>query len=216
MDIQSALARLNSQLPLKARQDSLPGILKSAHQRVITSLVTYGRPPDEPELTALLGEGRVAAGLHQLAAADLVVLDAQGERVVGAYPVTVETTPHQLSVNGHRIYAMCALDAVSVAPMFATEVEIASVCHRSQVPIAIRMRGCNVLAVHPGQDPVIGIRWQAPVGNAAHSMCTQMIFLKDWQTALAWQQADTQSISLFSLTQAVALGAAFFQPLLAG
>ena len=56
MEIQAALARLNSQLPLKARQDRLPATLKSMHRQVLRSLVTQGRPPSEAELKAGLDE----------------------------------------------------------------------------------------------------------------------------------------------------------------
>jgi hypothetical protein len=105
------------------------------------------------------------------------------------------------------------LDAVSIAPMFETEVLIESACHVSHAPIAIRMRGSEVLAVQPGEEVTIGIRWQMPLAVAAHSMCLAMVFLKNRQTALTWQGGDTTHISLFTLAEAVAFGQAFFMPL---
>jgi hypothetical protein len=214
MEIQAALARLNSQLPLKARQDRLPATLKSMHRQVLRSLVTQGRPPSEAELKAGLDENNITAALQRLGAEDLVVLDAEGKRPLGAYPVTSERTPHKITVHGHSIHAMCALDAVSVAPMFDEDVVIESSCHVSKTPIIIHMHGNDILEVQPGADVTIGIRWQMPSAVAAHSMCMQMVFLKDRQTALAWQQGDTENISLFSLPDAVAFGKAFFLPLL--
>ena len=214
MDIQTALVRLNSHLPLKARQNRLPQVLKTAHQRVLACLITQGRPPSAEELETVLGQDNLTTGLQRLAAEDLVVLDAKGKHVVGAYPVTIERTPHKISVHGHSIYAMCALDAVAVAPMFATEVRIDSGCHVSKTPISIHMSGRELLEVHPTADVVVGIRWQMPSAVAAHSMCTQMVFLKDRQVALDWQQGDSENISLFSLPEAVAFAEAFFLPLL--
>lgn len=214
MEIQAALARLNSQLPLKARQERLPAALKSLHRQVLTSLVTQGRPPNLAELTAQWGQENLEAGLTRLGTDDLVVLDVAGKLPLGAYPVTIEHTPHKVSVNGHGIYAMCALDAVSVAPMFDADVLIESSCHVSRTPISIRMHGSDVIEVQPGSEVTIGIRWQMPSAVAAHSMCMQMVFLKDRQTALAWQQDDVEHISLFSLPDAVAFGKAFFLPLL--
>jgi hypothetical protein len=214
METQAAVDRLNSQLPLKARQDKLSPQLKTAHQNVLYSLVKQGRPPTEEELAQQLGEDNVQAGLRTLGEADLIVLDAEGKHPLGAYPVTVETTPHKITVNGNTIHAMCALDAVSVAPMFDAEVHIESTCHVSNTPITIRMQGDNILDAQPSSDVTVGIRWQMPSGAAAHSMCMEMVFLKDSQAAEAWQDADTDNISLFSLPEAVAFGKAFFLPLL--
>ena len=126
MDIMQAVGRLNSQLPLKTRQDQLGKELKAVHQAILFSLIHEGRPPSREELLQFLDEEIIEAGVHQLAEADLVVLDAAAKKVVGAYPVTIEQTPHRVIVNGHTIFAMCALDAVSVAPMFNTEVQIES------------------------------------------------------------------------------------------
>lgn len=214
MEIKWAVDRLNSQLPLKARQDKLSTQLKAVHQSVLYTLVKQGRPPTDNELAQQLGKDNIHAGLRTLGEADLIVLDAEGTHPLGAYPVTVETTPHKVTVNGHTIHAMCALDAVSVAPVFGAEVHIESTCHVSNIPITIHMQGDNIKDAKPTSEVTVGIRWQMPSGTAAHSMCMEMVFLKDRQTADTWQQGDTDNISLFSLPEAVAFGKAFFLPLL--
>lgn len=211
--IATAIARLNSQLPLKARQRQLPTSLIAAHRLVLRSLVGKGRAPNVDELHSVLGDEELVSALQRLGADDLVVLDKAGSAPVGAYPVTIEKTPHRISVNGHHIYAMCALDAVSVAPLFAAEVQIDSVCHVSGTPILIRMRKSAILDVQPGDDVSIGIRWQMPSGVAAHSMCMEMVFLKDRQTALTWQAGETEYKSLFTLAEAIEFGKGFFLPL---
>ena len=215
MDIQTALIRLNSQLPLKDRQNRLSPELKAAHQCVLTTLVNKGRPPTKEELEGVLGEEKFTESLQRLASEDLVVLNAQGSHPVGAYPVTIEHTPHKISVNDHRLHAMCALDAVSVAPLFDTHVTIESKCHVSQSPIILRMQGSKLLDVQPTDDVTVAIRWQMPSAVAAHSMCMEMVFLKDRQTAIAWQDSDVENISLFTLPEAAAFGKMFFMPLLA-
>ena len=212
--IEAALARLNSQLPLKARQDSLPQAVKSLHQHILQHLASQGRPPDADEVTSVPSLQDYSAGLQRLAADDLVVLDSTGNRIMGAYPLTIESTPHRVTLHGHTLHAMCALDAVSVAPMFATEVLIESVCHASKTPVVIHMRDSRLLKVQPGAEVMIGIRWQMPSAVAAHSMCLQMVFLKDRQTADTWQDGDRDNVSLFTLPAAVAFGKAFFLPLL--
>lgn len=212
--IQAAVARLNSQLPLKARQEQLIPALKGLHQYILHFLATHGRPPDNDELKQVSGIKKLDDCLLQLGSDDLVVLNPDGRRILGAYPLTTEVTPHKVTLNKHSLFAMCALDAVSVAPMFATAVQITSSCHTSNIPISIHMRDSDILQVEPGMGVMVGIRWQMPSAVAAHSMCLQMVFLKDRQTAEAWRQGDRDHISLFTLSEAVAFGMAFFLPLL--
>jgi len=210
----AAVARLNSQLPLKARQQQLDAPLARVHRGMIRALVEQGRPLTREEIGALLDGGDVDSALERLAKDDLVVLSGDSSGAVGAYPVTSEDTPHRIAVHGHEIHAMCALDALSVGPMFQTEVVIHSRCHLTGDPIHIRQRDREILLAEPAGDIQVGVRWQAPTACAAHSMCMEMVFLKDRATGTQWQGGDTQSVSLFSLDQAVAFGAAFFVPLM--
>jgi len=212
--ITAAVTRLDSQLPLKARQQQLDAPLVRVHQGTIRTLVEQGRPLTREEIAALLDGGDVDAALGRLGDDDLVVLSGDGKSAVGAYPVTSEDTPHRVTVQGHAIQAMCALDALSVGPMFQAEVEIHSRCHLTGEPIHIRQRDREILLAEPSGDIQVGVRWQSPTACAAHSMCLEMVFLKDRATGERWQGGDTQSISLFSLDQAIAFGAAFFVPLL--
>ncbi|WP_455365940.1 alkylmercury lyase family protein [Kaarinaea lacus] len=214
MDIKQAIERLNSQLPLQARQSQLAPELKATHQAILRSLVNKGQPPTPAELEKLLGENAVDDGLQRLAKDDLIVLDTVGKQVVGAYPVTIEKTPHRILVNGHNIFAMCALDAVSVAPMFDAHIEIASQCNITREPIAITMQGAEILTVQPSSEVRIGVRWQMPCGVAAHSMCLEMVFLLNEQVASEWQNDDVENKSLFDLPHAVEFGRQFFMPLL--
>jgi len=213
MDIEFALNRLNSQLPLAARQKRLAPEEKRLHQAIVRSLVQRGMALTRAEAARYVGEPHVAAALQKLGALDLIVLNSDATVVLGAYPVTTEVTPHRLSIATHSIGAMCALDAVSVAPMFSIRVGIASRCRVSGEPVDIQMHDRDLLAVHP-RGVMIGVRWQMPCGVAAHSMCTEMVFLRDGATAREWQGPETDTASVFSLTDAVEFGAAFFGPLM--
>lgn len=213
MEIQTAIVRLNRQLPLKARQDQLAPAMRQLHQQILHSLAEQGVPPTRVEMTEFVEATQLAAAIRKLGDMDLIVLDKHNSAVLGAYPLTTEITPHRLQIGAHTIYAMCALDAVSVAPMFATEVTISSHCHVSGEPIQIRMRCHDVLTTAP-VDAMIGIRWQMPSAVAAHSMCTEMVFLRDLLTAQQWQGDEVEAISLFTLGEAIAFGVGFFLPLL--
>ena len=210
----NAVQRLNDQLPLKLRQTALPPWLARVHRATLTSLSEQGRPLISRELDELLEDTDVNAALTWLANDDLVVLNADGTGIVGAYPMTTEATAHHLRINNQPVNAMCALDALSVGPMFNAEVEISSRCHVTGTEIFIHMKGETLLEARPSPEVHVGVRWQNPTACAAHSLCLEMVFLKDQPTALEWQAGDTENISLFNLEDAIAFGAGFFTPLL--
>ena len=214
MDSHAAVARLNRQLPLKARQAQLSPVLKKLHQAILRGFIEHGRVPTGPELDSVMEGEALEAGLRKLGEADLIVLDKTGRWPVGAYPLTSEHTAHRITVNGHSLYAMCALDALSVAPMFDETVSISSGCHVNHTPVRIQMQGDAILDARP-DDAIVGIRWQMPTAVAAHSMCMEMVFLENRATAERWQGGDTENISLFTLPEAVAFGKGFFLPLMA-
>lgn len=211
--IDAALATLNSQLPLWHRQQLLPEPLRELHRSIIRAFATTGRPMTLSEVSAHLSGIDARAALRRLDGDDLIVLGTRGEVVLGAYPLTFEETPHRLQLNGIRVNGMCALDAVAVAPLFDTEVVIESVCHVEGEALRLRLRGPHLIEAHPNGDIRVGIRWQKPTECAAHSMCREMVFLRDEPTGRFWKSQDMDRISLFRLTEAVELGHRFFKPL---
>ena len=67
-----------------------------------------------------------SAALETLAREDLVRLGGDGEIAV-AYPFSGRPTAHRVRFpSRHEVYAMCAIDALGIAPMFDQTVEIVS------------------------------------------------------------------------------------------
>lgn len=214
MMIPEAVAQLNQRLPLRDRQAKLSDSYRQTHRAILYSLVKQGRALTRAELAAQLGSDAVEDFLQHVAMVDLVVLDAQAKTIAGAYPLTTEKTPHAIEVNGQHLFAMCALDAVAVAPLFAAEVVINSRCHVTRTPLRIHMRESTILLATPVPTIYVGVRWQQPNGHAAHSLCMEMVFLRDGQTASQWQGGDQLNYSVFTLQDAVEFGARYFKPLL--
>jgi hypothetical protein len=212
--VQKAIDRLSRQLPLHGRQQALPAEYAAVHRAILRSLATGGRPPGRTAIAAMLSDGAVDEALARLGADDLIVLDAAGREVVGAYPMTTEDTPHHLEVSGVSVNAMCALDALAVAPMFDTSVRVASRCHVTAAPIRLRIEGPAIAAASPSSEIHVGIAWQNPCGHAAHSMCREMVFIADKAHALNWQAGDVEGKSLFTLAEALDFAGRFFRPLL--
>ena len=216
MNTQQAVDNLSRQLPLLQRQQQLDPELQALHKGILFSFIQQGRPLANDEIANRLQQHSVEDALQRLADDDLIVVDAAHKKVLGAYPMTVEQTAHKIEVNGHSFFAMCALDAVSIAPMFETEVTISSQCAWSGEAVSIQMRGKQLLSVAPPAEIKVGILWQMPGSVAAHSMCMEMVFLLNEEAAQQWQQQKHAQVSIFSLQDAVEFGAAFFTPLLDG
>ena len=214
MRLSDSLDHLNSLLPLKARQDALDPELKNIHRAILRSFAATGRPLSRQQIAEQVDADRVDDILAQLAEDDLVVLSADKQEITGAYPFTVEERVHQVNVNGQDVYAMCALDALSIAPMCQASTRILSRCHVTETPVEIQMNADKILSAIP-EDVHVGIRWQSTSGCAAKNLCMEMVYLKDAATAQAWQQLDSENISIYSVDEAVEFGAAFFNPLLA-
>ncbi|RLA37134.1 MAG: hypothetical protein DRR03_02900 [Gammaproteobacteria bacterium] len=204
--------RLTAIVPLASRQAALPTAWRTAHRAILGGYASAGRPPSRLDLEHLPGIDDAHALLTRLADDDLVVLDGAGE-IVGAYPFTSEPTPHRVHVAGVAIHAMCAVDALAVAPMFDCATHIDSSCALSGQPVRVAMEGRVIAAPRP-IAPRIGIHWATVSGHTAHSLCRQMLFLADNDRAAIWQAEAPEARRIYTLEQAVDLGAAFFMPLL--
>ncbi len=146
-----------------------------------------------------------------LAGVDLVVTGADGA-ITGAYPFTLEHTPHAVQTGATHVHVMCSLDALAVAPMYGVSTRVISKCAMSGGAIEVHQRDDDLVSNRP-PAPWIGIRWQAPGEHAATSLCREMVFLSDEEVAVRWRGADPHSAAILPLPEAIELAAAFFGPL---
>lgn len=210
--LDKALGRLTLLLPLKERQEGCSEQVRELHRQVLRSFVDKGRILTREEMGQYVSD--LEEAVEVLKGYDMVVFSAQGEPV-GAYPFTMETREHAVEVNGHRVHAMCALDAVSVGPMFGMETQVDSRCRVTGEPVCIRQAGTRVLNPDAAAGVHIGILWGA--GNAsaccADSLCMEMMFLRDSEVARAWLAEDPDGREIFTLQEAIEFGHRFFSPL---
>ena len=209
-----ALNRLTSLLPLPLRQATLSTELRQLHQQFLRSLVERGKALTNEEIAAVAPGHDAFAALWTLASLDLLVLDRSG-RPIGAYPLTTERTPHEVHVNGNTLWAMCALDAVSVAPLFDADVDVRSRCPVTGVEIVIRMHGADIVHISPDSDVQLGVWWRDPGAVAARNFCPGVVFLRDKAAAAQWQGGRSEDHDFAPVTDAVDVGTRFFRPMLA-
>jgi len=185
--------------------------LAELHKAILHSFVENGRPTDAEEISAIIGADDVETALKTLQKKDLAVLNGSG-KLVGSYPMTLEPTPHKIWVNGHEIYAMCALDSLGISPMFDRKVQIGSSCHATGERIYLAQDGFDIIDAIPSRDVHFGIIWSSPTGCCAHSLCTEMVFLKDRKTAETWRK-ECFGREVYDLDEAIEFSARFFVPL---
>jgi Alkylmercury lyase len=202
MNITRALEKLKKLLPLEKRQKNLSPEHRQIHQGILNVLSIEGKVLDNIEQSVL----------NILAKNDLVVLD-KGTNVIGAYPFSLRKTAHHIFNDNIDLYAMCAFDAVAIAPVFNIKTNIVSSCHLTKEKIEISQNGYKVIDVTPSDKIFIGIRWQSAGSCAANNLCMEMVFLKNKDIALQWKN-DDEDYSVFSLVDAIEFSIKYFKPLL--
>ena len=209
--VKTAISRLNKILPLKANQQNMPSELQQLHRDILYSYIGQGRSLTRSEMAQRVDN--VDEAIKILQENDMVVFDDRGEPI-GAYPFTMEKRKHKISVNGHLIHSMCALDSLAISPMYELELEINSVCHVTAETVVIRQKGMVIL--NDNEDIYFAINWNAASvdGCCADSLCTEMIFLKDESVAKNWSDEDKEQRQIFTLSEAVEFAAGFFVPFL--
>ena len=211
--LEKALKRLNDILPLKKSQDKCAPEIKELHQQILRSFVINGRILTQDEMAQWVHD--VPEAINVLSKYDMVTVSESGDPV-GAYPFTMMGREHKVQVNGHQIHAMCALDALTIGPMFGETTQVMSQCRVTAKPVKIDMSGETILNLAEVQDVHFGIAWSAATAGSccADSLCLEMNFLHDGETAVQWLADDADSREIFTLQEAVEFATRFFVPLL--
>ena len=110
-----------------ARTQGLSAAERSFYFWILRSFAAGTPPEGEPTRGAAARFGLDAhQALAVLAREDLVHADASGRPVV-AYPFSGRPRGHRVLIDGkHRVQAMCAIDALGIAPMLDLPIEIVS------------------------------------------------------------------------------------------
>lgn len=177
--------------------------------------------PDPAELADRTGlsEMNVRTLLASLRQRDLVILDASGERIIGAYPLTDRDTGHHVRLGDRTLIAMSSIDALGAGAMYQRDIEINSACRFCKAPVRVMTRddGCEIADVDPATTVVwAGLRYEG--GCAADSLCAVLAFFCSDQHLDAWRKAgplDMRGLQL-SIEEALEVGRAMFAPSLAG
>lgn len=213
MKVKQALERLARILPLKSRLDDLDRCTAKIYFAVLNGFYQQGRAPTIRQLQEI--DVNALAMLEHLVELDMLTQQESGE-IKGCYPFTMEQRVHQILINGFHVHAMCALDALAPSCMFECYSEIDSVCAVTAAPVHIELDKQRVLNADSAAGVYFGINWMAANSccSCSDSLCTEMLFLKDLETAQAWLDEDHVNREIFNLEDAIAFSCGFFKPLM--
>jgi hypothetical protein len=201
------------------------GGLRAVQQEVLRSFAADGHPPVPSALAETAARYGTTAEwvLARLHADDFLRLDSRGE-ILAAYPFSAIPTPHVVRIAaGPAVHAMCAIDALGVAPMLDAAVTIASADPRTAEPVLITVRPDGAAARWQPSAGVVFSGQRMPTGPggacaaSAEVCCAFMNFFASHASADAWADAHPE-ISGEVLRQAAALrlGKDIFGHLLGG
>lgn len=110
-----------------ARRACLTDSERELYFWILRRFATRGRPSGAETRKAAARLGlEVEGALATLAREDLVHCGSDGEIIV-AYPFSGRVSSYRvLFADGHEVHAMCAIDALGIAPMFEQTIEIRS------------------------------------------------------------------------------------------
>ena len=197
--------------------DALPTPQDLAWRTVLQLFGQFGRPPHLSEVGREIGlmPEQIRLLLSELQAHDLLGMDAPARAIACAYPFTGEVTGHRVELHGHKLNALCAIDALGVGGMYQTDVTVASSCRFCGTGIEIRTAQ-NGKAPGYARPAGVIVWYDLAYSEAAATSCCPSIgfFCCDLQQWLAAQTSRRAGYRL-ALDEALEVGRALFEPILA-
>lgn len=158
--------------------------MRSVQQEVLRALASSAAMPDEHTLDTAAGADRSGREvLAALAEQDFVSLDGDGLR--GVYPFSLRPTRHRVAIDGGpSVWAMCAIDALGVAPMLERSTTVTSLDPISGQPITVRVTPTS--AHWEPATAVVFAGTRDLAGPAASTCCDAINFFASAHSAARW------------------------------
>jgi hypothetical protein len=157
----------------------LSAVEQATHRAILKAFASTGGPPAAGDL----GTTEVLKVLHDV---DAIRLTSYGEIAV-AYPFSAAPTRHRVRIGDKvDVHAMCAIDALGIAPMLGQDTEIESVDATGRPITVVTRNGCSTW--EPA-EAVVFIGAEAGGGPSADGCCDHVNFFADRSTADAWVSA---------------------------
>jgi hypothetical protein len=170
-----------------------------------------GSPPSGPAIRTEAARLGLDSDQTQekLTTEDLIHFDGEGEITV-AYPFSARPTRHRVRIEGRTVFAMCAIDALGVAPMFERAIVIDSSDPLTNAEISIWLQPDGAGTWQPNEAVVVTGR--ACADGAAFKGCCQVLnFFASPANAerYLFEHGDVSGFPM-TMPQAVEVGRAIF------
>lgn len=206
-----ALAEIPPRKLGPARRARLTDSERELYFWILRRFATQGRPSgaEAREAAERLGIDAERA-FGTLAREDLVHRGSDGEIAV-AYPFSGRATAHRVRFpGGHEAHAMCAIDALGIAPMFAERIEVDSLDPVSGDRIRARVAPAGAAEWWPESAVVVaGVLDRQ--SDSCRGCCPVLNFFASAATAERWlaERPDVRG-DVISMHEAIAAGRAVF------
>ena len=186
---------------------------QALYRAVLPPFAATGAPPSLPAAAehAGLSTEQAAAALRELAEADVVALDDDGD-LVGAFPLSATPTRHRVQVGDRPVlHAMCAIDALGVPAMLGEPGVISSVDPADDSPVTVTVGVDGTLAADP--PAAVVLLGASGDGGLASSACPVIDFYASAENAHQALSRPGLSGDVLTVADAHALGVALFADL---
>jgi hypothetical protein len=195
----------------QARHERLPEPERELYVWILRRFATSGRPTSAEirEAARRLGLD-IERALASLAREDLVHLGDDGEISV-AYPFSGRSKGHRVRFrSGHEVEAMCAIDALGIAPMFGETIEIASGDPLTREEVRVRLGPDGEGAWQPASAVVVAGAFD-PCGESFRGCCPALNFFASKANGERWlsKHAEVEGL-VVSMPDAIGAGRAVF------
>ncbi len=191
------------------------GGLRAVQQAALRSMAESGTPPRPDDLDrAAQPYGRSGARvLRDLVEQDFLTLDDTGQ-LRAIYPFSVPISRHRIDIaDGPRVWAMCAVDALGVAPMTGRDAVIGSTDPITMASLTFRVSHDGRADGPAGAVVLVGHRGCG--GPAEQTCCDAINFFSSRHSAARWAALHPDVHGrVLELTDAARLGRKIFGTLL--
>jgi hypothetical protein len=110
---------------------------------IYESFVETGRPPAYPDAACHFGlaDVEVRAAYHRLHDEHALFLEPGTDHIRIANPLSAVPTPYRVQVNGRRLYANCAWDALGIPAMLHADALIDATYAHIDEPVRFAVEG---------------------------------------------------------------------------
>jgi hypothetical protein len=174
-----------------------------------------GRPPARHALAGAASELEleVETTLERLRQRDLVHYDPSSGAILVAYPFSGRPTAHRVLLNGREVYAMCAIDALGIAPMLGEPIEVLSrdPLTGDEIRVELAPEGDGDWQPHEA----VVVSGTTGRGESCDCCCPVLNFFASAQSAERWLGLNSRVCGLVvPMQDAIAAGRAVFGDLL--